>query len=145
MRRVLARRYHLAKFSRTAVLAIISLAAISPLRSLANTSTNPVGNNDPLWMRLSFHQDGGITDIEKYATAQVQPEYPQTAQKYRIEGTVSVQVAVNSDGKVTKAEFKRGHSVFKTASLEAAKQWQFKSPDNGDMQGTISFTFKLKS
>jgi TonB family protein len=89
--------------------------------------------------------DGNQADLEQYATAQVQPAYPEAAQKYRIEGVVKVQVAVNRDGKVTKAEFLRGHSVFKLVSLEAAKQWQFKPPDNRDIEGIITFTFKLKS
>jgi len=89
--------------------------------------------------------DGNQTDIERYATAEVQPAYPETAQKYRIEGTVKVQVAVNREGKVIRAAFIQGHTVFRSVSLDAAKQWQFRSPNNTDMEGTITFVFKLKS
>jgi TonB family protein len=84
------------------------------------------------------------SNIEKYSIAQVQPPYPVAAQRYRIQGVVTVQVAVNKYGKVQKAEFVRGHTVFKTVSLEAAKQWQFESPNGTDIEGTIDFTFKLK-
>lgn len=124
---------------------MIMLAATSASRSSANAVFHPTGGNDStLGWRLS-RIEGNQTDIEKYATTQVQPAYPETAQKYRIEGIVKVQVVVNPDGKVTKAEFVRGHGVFKAVSLEAAKQWLFRSPDNVEMEGTITFTFKLKS
>jgi outer membrane biosynthesis protein TonB len=75
----------------------------------------------------------GIDDrrIEQYATVQVQPVYPLAAQKYRIEGTVSVEVVVK-DETVVKASFVRGHSVFKLVSLEAARQWRFRLPDGGE-------------
>ena len=111
----------------------------------------PVASNRPacgddvvnLWSAPSFW----IRDdrnIERYATAQVQPPYPVAAQRYRIEGTVTVEVTVNSDGKVSKAEFIRGHSVFRSVSLDAARQWQFASPGNGDLVGTIDFVFRLR-
>ena len=83
-------------------------------------------------------------NIEKYAISQIQPVYPVAAQRYRIQGTVTVQLAVTKDGKVTKAAFIRGHTVFKAVSLEAAKQWQFEFPNSNDIEGTIDFTFKLK-
>src|SRR5262249_22918623 len=82
-------------------------------------------------------------NIEEYATSQVRPLYPLAAQRYRIEGVVTVKVTVDKNGKVVKAEFVRGHSVFRSVSLDAAKQWQFNSPNNGELEGTINFTFKL--
>jgi outer membrane biosynthesis protein TonB len=59
-------------------------------------------------------------NIESLATRRVQPAYPPMAQKYRIEGTVTVEVTVSSDGKVSKAEFVRGHNIFRSVSLDAA-------------------------
>ena len=83
-------------------------------------------------------------NIEKYAVNQVQPPYPVLAQRYRIEGVVTVQVQVDAAGKVNKAGFVRGHSIFRSVSLDAAMQWQFGPPDNNALQGTINFSFKLR-
>jgi TonB family protein len=82
-------------------------------------------------------------NIEKQAVKRVQPAYPPLAQKYRIEGTVVVQLIVAKDGKVQSAEFVRGHNIFRSVSLDAAKRWEFKPPGDIVLQGTITFTFKL--
>jgi TonB family protein len=83
-------------------------------------------------------------NIEKYAVNEVHPAYPPLAEKYRIEGQVTVNVQVDPNGKVTKAEFLKGHSIFRAVSLDAAKQWQFKPPDHTALEGTINFSFKLR-
>lgn len=120
---------------------VFSLATLgSPLASI-RPATDDLLN---LWSSPTF-SGGDAGNIEKYATAQVQPSYPPTAQKYRIEGTVTIQVVVNRDGKVVKAEFLRGHTVFRSVSLDTAKQWQFSTPNSSNLEGTIDFTFKLKS
>jgi TonB family protein len=88
----------------------------------------------------------GVTDernIERIATKKVQPAYPPMAQKYKIEGAVTVQVSVNNEGKVSKAEFIRGNNLFRTVSLDAAKRWEFKLSGESSLEGTIQFTFKL--
>ena len=82
-------------------------------------------------------------NIERLATKRVQPPYPPLAQKYKIEGVVVVQVSVGKDGTVGKAEFVRGHNIFRSVSLDAAKRWEFKRPDRDTLEGTIHFTFKL--
>ena len=84
-------------------------------------------------------------NIEKFALKRVQPHYPPMAQKYKIEGVVTVQVSVEKDGKVGKAEFVRGHNIFRSVSLDAAKRWEFKQRDGDNLEGTIQFTFKLSS
>jgi TonB family protein len=82
-------------------------------------------------------------NIEKNAIKRVQPVYPMNAQKYRIEGEVIVMVNVNSEGKVAKAEFIRGHNLFRSVSLDAAKRWEFKLSGESSLEGTIRFVFKL--
>ena len=82
-------------------------------------------------------------NIESLATRRVQPAYPPMAQKYKIEGTVVVEVTVAGDGRVTKAEFIRGHNIFRSVSLDAAKRWEFKAPGESGLQGTMNFVFKL--
>ncbi len=82
-------------------------------------------------------------NIENLATRRVQPAYPPMAQKYRIEGTVTVQVSVANDGKVAKAEFVRGHNIFRSVSLDAAKRWEFRPPSQTSLEGEVQFVFKL--
>ena len=81
-------------------------------------------------------------DIEQFAVKRVQPDYPMLAQKHKIEGIVIVDLKVSGDGKVTDVQFVNGHNVFKTVSIEAAKQWEFKK-GKGE-SGIIKFTFKLR-
>jgi TonB family protein len=116
-----------------------SLATLgSPLASV-RPATDDVLN---LWSSPTF---GSFDErnIEQYATAQIQPSYPTAAQKYRIEGVVTVEVAVSKDGKVMKAQFIRGHSIFRSVSIEAARQWQFDAAKEASLEGTINFTFRL--
>ena len=95
---------------------------------------------------ITSHAEMSVDDdrnIEKLALKRVQPHYPPLAQKYKIEGVVTVQVTVEKDGKVSKAEFVRGHNIFRSVSLDAAKRWEFKVRENEGLEGTIQFTFKL--
>ena len=81
-------------------------------------------------------------DLEPYAVKRVQPDYPMLAQKHKIEGIVIMELKVGGDGKVTDAQFLNGHNVFRTVSIDAAKQWEFRK-GKGE-SGIIKFTFKLR-
>src|SRR5258708_39014018 len=81
-------------------------------------------------------------DIEKYAVKKVKPSYPPMAEKYKIEGVVTVQLTVDNGGKVSGAEFVRGPNIFRSVSLDAAKRWEFKSSGSDQLQRGIHFTFK---
>ncbi|HKV42006.1 MAG TPA: TonB family protein [Blastocatellia bacterium] len=83
-------------------------------------------------------------NIERFAIKRVQPPYPEMAQRYKLQGTVTVSVTVGGDGKVQSAEFVRGQIVFRSVSLDAAKRWIFKAPGGEKLQGTINFVFKLE-
>lgn len=95
----------------------------------------------PAWGDLSARAQAE-RNIEKYATRRVQPAYPPYAQKYKVEGAVTIQVQVGGDGRVVRADFVRGQNVFRSVALDAAKRWEFKLPDNNS-EGTIRFIFKL--
>jgi TonB family protein len=56
----------------------------------------------------------------------VAPIYPAIARTRRISGTVTVQVTITKEGKITNLEFISGPPVFRDAAFEAVKQWQFK-------------------
>jgi TonB family protein len=121
------------------LLAVMMLVVGTPQASISQASE--VGKlPDVLKVMLNFADE---RNIEKIAVTRVQPSYPPNAQKYKIEGEVTVQVGVNKDGKVTKAEFVRGHNLFRSVSLDAAKRWEFRLSGESSLEGTIRFNFKL--
>ena len=126
------------KFRIATFVLVFSFATLGAPMASIRPATDDVLN---LWSS-PFFTGAQERNIEQYATAQIQPSYPTAAQKYRIEGTVTVEVSVAKDGKVAKAQFLRGHTIFRAVSLEAAKQWQFEAKDS-NLEGTINFTFRL--
>ena len=138
--RKMSQRYRAGSRFRIATFVLaFSLATLgSPLASI-RPATDDVLN---LWSSPAF---AGFDErnIEQYATAQIQPTYPTAAQKYRIQGTVTVEVTVSKEGKVEKAQFLRGHPIFRSVSIEAARQWQFNAAKDSNLEGTINFTFRL--
>jgi periplasmic protein TonB len=78
---------------------------------------------------------------------QVQPTYPQLAQKAHIEGVVEVHVIVDEMGNVVAAEALNGHPLLRQPAIAAALQWKFRPTLlNGrpiKVTGTLKFTFKL--
>ena len=108
-----------------ALLCAVLIAVLSPAAIISNAAV------------------AGDENIERLAVKRVQPPYPPLAQKYRIEGIVVVQVTVQRDGKVSKAEFVSGNSLFRAVSLDAAKRWEFKRLEGDTLEGTINFRFKL--
>ena len=127
------------RFRRATFVLVFSLATLgAPLASI-RPATDDVLN---LWSSPIF-VGFDERNIEQYATAQIQPSYPTAAQKYRIQGTVTVEVLVSKDGKVEKAQFLRGHPIFRSVSIEAARQWQFNPSRDSNLEGTINFTFRL--
>jgi TonB family protein len=123
------------------LLALIMFGLALPNTGSSEASEmNYVRNIERMITNLSFDDE---RNIERNAVTRVQPAYPPNAQKYRIEGVVTVSVSVNSEGKVSKAEFVRGHNLFRSVSLDAAKRWEFKLSGESSLEGTIRFTFKL--
>ncbi len=116
--------YRAARLPGSGLLFMASLVFVSLLLSVRSAESGQDSNN-----------------IEKHAVKRVQPEYPVLARKNQIEGIVVVKLDVSNAGTVTNTEFIRGHNVFRSVSLEAAKNWVFKKGE--ERQGTIRFIFKL--
>lgn len=56
----------------------------------------------------------------------VQPEYPEAAQKAKLEGEVEVEFAVEPDGHVSRASVKRSsNELFSEPALKAVQRWTF--------------------
>ena len=56
----------------------------------------------------------------------VRPTYPELARQTHIEGRVSLNCLVGSNGLVEKIEVKKGHPLLIQAAMDAVSQWKFK-------------------
>ena len=130
--------------SRKTIHAVVAAVFVLALMQSPRLARGGSDERPTIWsggMALAWTADP--QDIEKFAIRKAQPPYPPMAEKYKIEGTVTVQVKVSSNGNVTEAEFVRGPNVFRSVSLDTAKRWEFKAPGSDGLQGIIHFTFKL--
>ncbi|MBA3357446.1 MAG: TonB family protein [Pyrinomonadaceae bacterium] len=74
-----------------------------------------------------------------------QPNYPEQAKSKGINGTVTILVRVNREGKVISWRTLEGDSQLRAAALKAAKKAIFspsKLPGKGEVVGTITYNFK---
>ena len=84
---------------------------------------------------------------EPFAIHKVQPNYPASAKKSNVSGSVVVEMTVDKKGKVSSAEVLSGDPDLADAALEAARKWTF-TPATLDgnpiqVKTRITFTFAL--
>ncbi len=72
-----------------------------------------------------------VEEQPKRLTA-VTPDYPETAKRAGIEGTVMLKVLVNKTGKVDSVEVQKGPVVFHKAAIAAARETTFKPARQND-------------
>jgi TonB family protein len=81
------------------------------------------------------------------ADRMVTPTYPAMARQSRIVGKVSVDVELDEEGNVTKADATSGHAMLRQAAEDAAKRSKFKPANyNGKpikAKGIIVYSFSL--
>ena len=61
------------------------------------------------------------------AITKVKPEYPPTAKKMKVTGRVEVEITISEAGLVIDATAISGHLALRSAAVEAARKWVFKS------------------
>ena len=68
---------------------------------------------------------GGI--LNGKAVSKPAPEYPAIAKAARAQGTVSVQIIVDEEGRVLSANAVSGHPLLRQSAIAAVRQWRFSS------------------
>jgi TonB family protein len=63
---------------------------------------------------------------QNQAITKVKPEYPPTAKKMKVTGTVGVEITISELGLVIEATAISGHLALRSAAVEAARKWVFK-------------------
>ncbi|HLL76049.1 MAG TPA: TonB family protein [Pyrinomonadaceae bacterium] len=88
---------------------------------------------------------GGV--LNSRALNRVQPVYPAIARAAGAQGSVTVEVVVNEEGKVESARALDGHPLLREAAVNAARQWEFAptklSNQPVKVTGRISFEFTM--
>jgi uncharacterized protein YdeI (BOF family) len=89
----------------------------------------------PVWL--------SVKEVKRRAIRRVAPEFPSSC---RCQGTVVVQIFVNTEGKVECVWVPSGHPLLRRSSANAAKQWTFKALTEGGQPvafvGLLAFTFE---
>lgn len=77
----------------------------------------------------------------------VKPVYPHEAVKERIQGEVFVRILVSPNGEVVDTCVIKGHSALRTATVEAAEKWLFKSDDErkSHVKAVLVFEFVIRN
>ena len=74
--------------------------------------------------------------------SRVAPTYPEIAKRMRVEGTVKLEAAVDSQGVVTEVKEVSGNHTLAVAAREALLKWKF-APAASNSNETIEISFNL--
>ena len=75
--------------------------------------------------------------------SRVAPVYPELAKRMKIAGSVSVQVTVDAEGKVTDAKATNGNRLLAGAAEDAVRKWKF-APGDGVSVVTVEINFTMQ-
>lgn len=74
--------------------------------------------------------------------SRVAPVYPEIAKRMKIGGSVTVEVKVEADGKVSDVKTISGNRVLSAAAEEAVRKWKFE-PGDGQTTFQVAINFTL--
>ncbi|MGA2250457.1 energy transducer TonB [Terracidiphilus sp.] len=80
---------------------------------------------------------------ERAIKTRVAPVYPELAKRMKISGSVSVQVTVDAEGKVTDAKATSGNRLLAGAAEDAVRKWKF-VPGDGVSVITVEINFTMQ-
>ncbi len=73
----------------------------------------------------------------------VAPKYPALTLAGRVDGIVTVRIAIDRAGTVTAATVTKGHPMLREAALNAAQQWKFEEGTAAKRSITLKFSFVI--
>ena len=83
------------------------------------------------------------TDAKKAIMSKTDPDYPAIARSMHLSGRAVVDVYIDSDGKVEKAEPVSGNALLTGAAVSAVKKWKFNNTFGKKAVAAFAFEFKL--
>ena len=80
--------------------------------------------------------------------SRVAPEYPETAKRAHISGTVMLHAIISKDGSVESLEYISGPQLLMKSAMDAVRQWRYKptllNGEPVEVDTTVSVVFKLE-
>jgi TonB family protein len=132
-----------------------SLSATHPVQGSAPIELSPDSSDDwyvstkkrfEVIFLGSVHEDA--KDITRHLTASPAPEYPDLARNAGVQGRVTLQIRLRSDGTVVVEKVLEGQPVLADAAIATVQKWKAKPEQiNGktvDVVSTVSFEFQLR-
>jgi TonB family protein len=83
-------------------------------------------------------EDGQVNPLQRVA-----PNYPQAAQEKHIEGAVVLEIQIDAEGRVSRAQAVGGPEELRSAALEAVLQWRY-SPQAMTLPAATQVTVDFK-
>jgi len=74
---------------------------------------------------------------------QVDPVYPEEAERAGVEGNVVIEVTIEKTGEVGMTKVIRGDKLLQQAALDAVKQWRFSNAENAPVTIQLTIAFAL--
>ncbi len=80
-------------------------------------------------------------DRRKVKGVKVEPRYPEVAKRFRLSGTVKIEVTITPAGTVKSTKVIGGHPVLAEAALDAVKRWKYEAANEETVQvESVAFT-----
>ena len=77
---------------------------------------------------------------ERRVVYKVSPVYPENLKKYRLSGTVRLEIVILSRGTVDSVSLVGGSPMFVDAAIAAVKKWKY-APAESDSKTQVEFKF----
>jgi protein TonB len=122
--------------------AVLSPPLINP--DIQLDVTPPVSDAPPAEASATATSD--VPTVDKLSlSSRVDPIYPASAQRAGYEGTVLLEITVDTNGRAMEVHVTRssGYDVLDAAAIQAVKQWRFNHPAT-IVKVHVPITFKLK-
>jgi protein TonB len=122
---------------------IIGIASAGSGGALSELIPSEVNSPKPVLQTVNISQ--GVS--QGLLTRKVQPTYPPTALRMKVEGSVQLLATIGKTGNITAVKVLSGEPILAKAALDAVKQWKYKpyylNGDPVEIQTQVTINFKL--
>ncbi|HSB10766.1 MAG TPA: energy transducer TonB [Blastocatellia bacterium] len=129
---------------------LLQLAAVKAAKQWR--FSNPTGAPVTIQLTFTFTLPSSTRNRDEQPRAEqkslktiqrVDPVYPEEAKGKGIQGEVTVEIKVSTDGKVIDARATNGNDLLRQAAVDAAKQFRFENGSGSTVAATLTFNFVL--
>ena len=123
----------------------LNLIVFSALAQEPSTSSSNTEQSHPSEHASRVRVSQGVS--EGFLIKKVQPKYPKAARKAGVQGSVVLQIVIDTDGKVKDLKPVVGDPSLTPAAIDAVKRWKYKpymlDSHRVEMETQVVIAFKL--